>query len=68
VRKNNGFSENNKDYRGCFKRKSRVCLRKNLCKSLHNSKSRSIFAPHLREDAFPKKIGSLGEWLKPAVC
>ena len=24
VRKNNGFSENNKDYRGCFKRKSRV--------------------------------------------
>ena len=23
VRKNNGFSENNKDYRGCFKRKSR---------------------------------------------
>ena len=37
-------------------------------KSLHNSKSRSIFAPHLREDAFPKKIGSLGEWLKPAVC
>jgi hypothetical protein len=27
VRKNNGFSENNKDYRGCFKRKSRdYCL------------------------------------------
>ncbi|WP_304330332.1 hypothetical protein, partial [Phocaeicola plebeius] len=48
--------------------KGEVCLRKNLCKSLHNSKSRSIFAPHLREDAFPKKIGSLGEWLKPAVC
>ena len=24
VRKNNGFSENNKDYRGCFKRKSRA--------------------------------------------
>ena len=23
MRKNNGFSENNKDYRGCFKRKSR---------------------------------------------
>jgi hypothetical protein len=28
VRKNNGFSENNKDYRGCFKRKSREM---NIC-------------------------------------
>jgi hypothetical protein len=30
VRKNNGFSENNKDYRGCFKRKSRVYWQKNI--------------------------------------
>ena len=41
-------------------------------KSLHKSKSRPIFAPRLRENDFPllivKKTGSLGEWLKPAVC
>jgi hypothetical protein len=31
VRKNNGFSENNKDYRGCFKRKSRGKTIKKCC-------------------------------------
>jgi hypothetical protein len=32
VRKNNGFSENNKDYRGCFKRKSRGLSREKKLK------------------------------------
>ena len=38
-------------------------------KSLHKSKNPSIFAPRLRENVSRNnKFGSLGEWLKPAVC
>lgn len=35
--------------------KVNTLFRKKICKSLHNSKSRSIFAPHLKENAFPKE-------------
>ena len=43
--------------------------KKKCSKCLHISKSPSIFAPRLRENATETwSFGSLGEWLKPAVC
>ena len=67
VRKNNGFSENNKDYRGCFKWKShggwskffigKVCVFKNnvyLCIAFENKASQ-------------KELGEMAEWSIAAV-
>lgn len=38
-----------------------ILYEKKVYKSLHNSKSHSIFAPHLRENVFPPK--SLEVWV-----
>jgi hypothetical protein len=41
-------------------------IKKKRCKDLDNSKEEHIFAPHFKGNDGHQ--GSLGEWLKPAVC
>ena len=67
MRKNNGFSENNKDYRGCFKRKSRGCNEENDVNPLDNRSDLVIEASatdiKLNEDT-PNDIALTLNWTK----